>query len=312
MRQESGRTGGEGAALSRRHERLGVAALTVSDLEGVGGFYEEVLGFEVLGRNDHEWVLGAGGTPLLLLSELPGARPRPADTTGLFHLAVLLPDRADLARSLRRLIEHGYPLQGASDHLVSEALYLADPDGNGLEISWDRPAETWRWSDGLVEMAVDPLDVESLVKDGDGLRPHLPPGTRLGHVALEVADLRRAEWFYAGLLGFSPTYRPPGAVFVAQDGYHHHVALATWRSFGAPSPPADAVGLRFFTVRVPDLEREAVVARLRDANVRFAAKQQGDALALRDPFANGVVLTAWSSPSVDEALTLAATSLLAP
>ena len=199
--------------------------------------------------------MGAAGgdEPLVVLHGDPAAPPRPARSTGLFHMAFLLPERLDLAHALLRLAERGWPLTGASDHLVSEALYLSDPDGIGIEIYRDRPREEWSVEDGQVRMATLPLDLDDVARAAQGpAPPRAPEGTRMGHVHLNVADLGTAEAFYAGELGFDVTARNyPGALFLAAGGYHHHIGANTWRGEGAPPPPPGAVGLRRFTIVAP-------------------------------------------------------------
>ena len=275
---------------------IGAVHLDVASLDRSAQFYGEVLGFRALERAGGALALTAdGATPLVVLREQPGARPKPRRATGLYHFAILVPSRLDLARSLRRLAEMRYPLTGASDHLVSEALYLDDPDGNGIEIYRDRPRDQWPYLGGQLQMAVDPLDVDGIVAELDGdPRPWdgLAPETVIGHMHLHVADLRAAEAFYHGLLGFDVMVRyGPSALFVAAGGYHHHLGLNTWAGLGAPPPPAGSAGLRYFAVRLPDpAALEQVLARARAAGL--AAEQIDAGWLLRDPSRNGVVLSA--------------------
>src|SRR5688500_7404536 len=186
---------------------LGLVALTVADLARSLAFYRDVLGFQLLQKNGEQAVLGVAGTPLLLLHELPDALPAPTNVTGLtglYHFAILVPTRADLARSLLHLVESGYPLSGASDHLVSEALYLSDPDNNGIEIYRDRPRDQWPRINNQLQMASDPLDLHALITEAKAdTRPWdgLAAGTRLGHIHLQVADIPQARDFYHGVLG---------------------------------------------------------------------------------------------------------------
>jgi len=212
---------------------VGPVALTVADLARSEDFYTGVLGFRAIERGDRALTLAAGGAvPLLRLVEQPGARPKPQRATGLYHFAILVPSRLDLARALRHLAEQRYPLTGASDHLVSEALYLDGPDGNGIEIYRDRPRDEWPHANGQLQMAVDPLDVDGILgelarddRPWDGLAPQ----TRIGHIHLHVADLRAAEAFYSGVLGFDVMLRyGAGALFISAGGYHHHIGLNTW------------------------------------------------------------------------------------
>lgn len=273
---------------------LGPTRLTVADISRSLSFYEGVLGMAVDRRPDGSVGLRAGGAALLTLDELPGARPKPPRATGLYHVALLLPSRQELARVIRRLAETRYPLGGASDHLVSEALYLDDPDGNGLEIYADRPRSAWSYARGEVRMAVDPLDIDGILGElpGDAAPwAGMPAGSTVGHVHLQVRDLPSAEAFYGGLLGFEVMARyGPGALFLAAGGYHHHLGLNTWAGVGAPPPPAGSAGLRHFTVRLPgDAALGALLGRLRQAGV--AAEETEHGFLLRDPSQNGVLIT---------------------
>ncbi|HEV2236491.1 MAG TPA: VOC family protein [Ktedonobacterales bacterium] len=273
---------------------LGPAHLQVADLDRSVAFYTETLGFRLLERVGDTATLGAGDTPWLLLTQPEGAQPRPPRTTGLYHVAILTPSRAALARSLRRLVEQRYPLSGASDHLVSEALYLDDPDGNGLEIYRDRPRAEWYDAEGNFQMGTLPLDVQALLAEGladerpwDGLEP----ATRVGHMHVQVADLGAAVDFYAGVLGFDVMLASErmGAAFVSAGGYHHHLGINTWGTRGAPAAAQSAVGLRRFDVVLPDAAAlAAVTERLRAAGVAF--ETDGGAVIARDPSGNAVRL----------------------
>jgi catechol 2,3-dioxygenase len=274
---------------------VGPVDLIVADLGRAEQFYRDVIGFKPLGREDGTRALTADGTtPLLILHERPGARPKPARATGLYHFAILVPTRLDLARSLRRLAEMQWPIGGAADHLVSEALYLDDPDGNGIEIYRDRPRAEWPRSGGRIQMATDPLDFDGILAElehDDRLWDGLRPATVIGHVHLHVADLRAAEAFYHGVLGFDIiTSYGASALFVSAGGYHHHLGLNTWAGVGAPPPPPDAAGLRHFAIVLPGPDAlEQVATRVREAGI--AAQQIGSGLLVRDPSQNGVVLT---------------------
>jgi catechol 2,3-dioxygenase len=236
---------------------LGPVSLTVADLAGVTGFYERAIGLSVIERDGDVVRLGpAGGEALVELVGRPDAPPRAPHASGLFHLALLYPERAELARALRRLVGAGWRLTGASDHLVSEALYTADPEGNGIELYRDRPREEWRRQpNGELEMATIPLDLDDLVAqlpDADEPDAGAPPATRIGHVHLQVSDLAPAERFYAQALGLDVMVRSfPGALFLASGGYHHHVGANTWSSAGGPPADPAARGLRHFTVELP-------------------------------------------------------------
>lgn len=238
-------------ALLPADARITSVRLRVASLERSLAFYTDVLGLAVHGRHGRAAAVGPAGGPVLFdLEEDPHATPRPPGTSGLFHVAVLLPDREWLGLVLRRLFEQPWPLTGAADHLVSEALYLDDPDGLGLEIYRDRPRETWRTENGEILMATERLDVRSLAADA-GTREWqaLPASTTIGHVHLNVPDLPAAEDLYCGDIGFTPTLRRyPGALFVSAGGYHHHLGLNVWAGRGAPAPPPGTVGLSAFTI----------------------------------------------------------------
>jgi catechol 2,3-dioxygenase len=275
------------------HERtqMGVVRLGVADLERIAGFYEQVIGLDRAEREASLIRLGTSAGPLVELTEDPEAPPRPPGTTGLFHLAILVPDRSALAAALRRVVDSGWRLSGASDHLVSESLYLRDPEGNGIELYRDRPREDWGHKDGEIEMATLPLDVRSLVGESEP-EPAMRAGTAMGHVHLQVADLEEAERFYCGLVGFEVTVRTyPGALFVAAGGYHHHLGLNTWAGDGAPPPPANSRGMRWFEVVVPAQEEvETITGRLEAAG--HAVERDGGALRVSDPSHNGVLIRA--------------------
>jgi catechol 2,3-dioxygenase len=279
--------------------RIAYAHLRVADLERSLLFYRDLLGFKEIDREGLTVRLSATGAlpPEIILTGHPGAQPKPPRTTGLYHIAIRLPTRPALARVLRRLLEGGWPLHGAADHLVSEALYLPDPDGNGLELYTDRPREQWAWDGDQVAMATEALDVEGLLAEANGSGPWtgIDPATDVGHVHLHVSDLKRAEAFYSDLLGFDVTQRAyPGALFVAAGGYHHHIGLNTWAGRGAPPPPPDAAGLVAFGICLPDLETwRSIVGRARELGVSVEEQDGEGNLAsalLRDSDLNAVVL----------------------
>jgi catechol 2,3-dioxygenase len=276
---------------------VGTVALTVSDLERSRAFYEAVLGLTAYELDDSSVALGVADEPALVrLRGDATAPPLDPRATGLFHLAVLTPSRRELAYALARLARTRWPLSGGSDHLVSEALYLNDPDGNGIEIYRDRERGEWRSDeDGQLAMATLRLDLESLAGELNGapaVPDRLPGGTRMGHVHLQVSDLAAAEDFYHGVLGFDVTVRGyPGALFVSAGGYHHHIGLNTWNSAGAAPPAGGAVGLRSFDVRLPDREElERVLARVDTAGL--SADTSDGATVVRDPSGNAVLLRA--------------------
>lgn len=236
---------------------IGAVSLTVSDLNRSLPFYQDVLGFRVVSRDGPAVFLSAVSDHVLVeLHERRDAVPRPRRSAGLFHFAILVPSRAALGRSVRRLSEQRWPLSGAADHLVSEALYLDDPDGLGVEIYCDRQRQRWRTSEGELAMATDPLDLQSVASEPGAEAPwrRLEAETVIGHVHLQVPSLEDGEALYCGQVGFEPMVRGyPGALFVAAGGYHHHLGMNTWAGVGAPPPPDRAVGLRSFTIEAHDL-----------------------------------------------------------
>ena len=275
---------------------IGKVRLRVADIDALSEFYERIVGLRGLERHGDLARLGPeGGEPLVELLAAPAAGPPPSFSTGLFHLAILVPDRAELARSLRRVIEQGWRLTGASDHLVSEALYLRDPEGNGIEIYRDRPRDQWGHGDnGELKMATLPLDLDDVLADeGASDRPPngMPAETTMGHVHLRVADIPAAEGFYNGALGLDVMVRSyPGALFVAAGGYHHHVGLNTWESQGAPAPPEGSLGLDRWELVLPDEdERDAAAGRVGETGDPV---HTDDGVLARDPAGNHVLLTA--------------------
>jgi catechol 2,3-dioxygenase len=217
---------------------------------------------------------------LIELHEDTSAVAKPRRSAGLFHFAILVPSRAALGRSLRRLVDQRYPLTGASDHLVSEALYLDDPDGLGIEIYRDRPRDEWqRLPDGSIAMATDPLDLQALLDEpGAGTPwPGLEAATVMGHVHLHVPHLNSAEALYCGRIGFEPMLRGyPGALFVSAGGYHHHLGLNTWAGIGAPAPPGHAVGLRTFTIESASIQTHDVLDEATGVTVSMVKSVAGE------------------------------------
>jgi catechol 2,3-dioxygenase len=258
-------------------------ALTVNDLHGVSDFYQRVVGLRLLRQDGEVALLGAGEAVLLELRHDGAARRRAPREAGLFHTAFLLPARADLGRWLRQSVASAAPLAGAADHGVSEAVYLSDPEGNGIEIYADRPASAWKWRQGLVEMPSDPLDIDSLIgSTGAAAWQGVPEGAVVGHVHLQVGAIAPADAFWSGVVGLDVTCRYSGGTFYAADGYHHHIATNIWNSRGA--------GER----RYPSTGLAEVVLRM-DAARRAAVRQRADApatgtLTLRDPWGTAITL----------------------
>ncbi len=267
---------------------VGAVHLTVADLNRSLDYYCRAIGLAVLQQEDGHASLGAGGRELLALVEEPGARPSDG-YTGLYHFALLVPERVDLARWLAHAGRDRVALTGLSDHFVSEALYLRDPDGHGIEIYADRPREVW---EGIVgqRLTTAPLDVDSLFAElaDPTTEPFagLPPGTTMGHVHLKVASIPETVAFYRDLVGFGVMAQLGNqAAFLAAGGYHHHLGANTWESAGAQAPPAGFAALRHATIVVPDdAERELLLGRVAAAG-RDVADIDG-APAIVDPSGN--------------------------
>jgi catechol 2,3-dioxygenase len=283
------------AAAIAADTSLGAVSLTVSDLARSRAFYETALGLSVREADDGALAFAVpGGADLVRLYGDPSARALDRRATGLYHQAILFPTRLDLAHALARLAEAHWSLDGVADHLVSEALYLSDPDGNGIELYRDRPRAEWTYADGQLQMATAPLDLRALADElatADGPQAAVPPGTVMGHVHLQVASIPDAEAFYHGVLGFDVTTRGyPGALVVSAGGYHHHLGLNTWHSAGSGPAAPGSVGLRSYEVVLPDrTELDRVLDRLGDAGLS-PDSAGGDSAAVRDPSGNLVVL----------------------
>jgi len=271
---------------------MGAVHLTVSDLDRSIDFYRTAVGLEVLERGSGRTSLGAGARELLVLVEEPGGRPARGHT-GLYHFALLVPERVHLARWLAHASRDRVPLAGLSDHFVSEAIYLADPDDHGIEIYGDRPRDVWQGEVGA-RMTTVPLDVESLFTELDdpATEPFegLPHGTTMGHVHLKVAAIPETVAFYRDVLGFGLMAQLGSqAAFLAAGGYHHHIGTNTWESAGASPPPSGSAALRHATVVLPDdAGRERVVERL--ASAGYGAEESDAGPPAVDPSGNRLVL----------------------
>ncbi|MGP4078839.1 VOC family protein [Pseudalkalibacillus sp. R45] len=271
---------------------VGLVHLAVSDLQQSIDFYTDLIGFSVLEEKDGFVSLTADGKlPLVTLEEKKDAEPKQRRTTGLYHFAILVPTREDLGASLKRLVDKQYPLHGGSDHLFSEALYLADPDGNGIEIYTDRPADQWIWNDGELPFVSDPLDMEDLLKSADTKSwDGLPADTVIGHIHLHVNDLEQAKRFYVTGLGFDITvpFRHQ-ALFVASGGYHHHVGLNTWNGTSAPRPQEKEAGLKWYTIVFPN-ERQLMETAARLHALGYKADKEEQHVFTEDPSGNCIKL----------------------
>lgn len=268
--------------------------LRVRAVDNVLPFYQDLLGMQVLRKDGDTVYMTEGGIdqPILALTAAPHAAARSRRAPGLFHTAFRYASRAALAKALVRLLEGSYPLQGVSDHGVSEALYLADLEGNGVELYADRPKGAWRYSNGELAMVTETLDIPSLLEAARNENPQ-PEGMDVGHIHLQVADLRVSEAFYAGLLGFAVMQRSyPGALFVAAGGYHHHIGLNTWNSHGAAPAVEGSLGLQEFGIVMPDVKSwHEINYRLDEGKIPYRVEADaiwGEKLNLRDPDQIGV------------------------
>jgi catechol 2,3-dioxygenase len=273
------------------HEKPNVyvneVSIKVKNLESAVNFYQNIIGFQVLEKTGAQVVLTTDGkTPILIVEQPEEVISKPDRTAGLYHFAILLPSRADLSVFLRHLLETRYPL-GAADHYVSEALYLNDPDGNGIEVYRDRPSDEWTWNNGLVEMATEQLDGNGILAESNAEWTGLPDGTLMGHIHLHVNDLKRAEAFYTVGLGFQVVSHYPQAVFLSTGGYHHHIAINTWQGAGAKTPPKNSVGLNWYSLVYPDQEaREKVVQQLQQIGAQV--KEEAGIYVTADPAGNQI------------------------
>ncbi|WP_315779280.1 MULTISPECIES: VOC family protein [unclassified Bradyrhizobium] len=289
--------GGESTApgptfASRTPIRIGMVTLRVNDPDKVAGFYRDVIGLSVLQRTEASVRLGAGGVALVELEPRPDANRESPRAAGLFHTAFLMPTRKDLARWLVHVARNRTPLTGFADHNVSEAVYLDDPEGNGVEVYADRAPELWQWRDGSVRMGTEQLDVDDLVALTDARTTNYagaPEDLRIGHVHLKVGDIGQAAAFYTGLIGLSPTRTIDRAAFLSSGRYHHHIGANTWRSAGAGRRDDGTTGLSWFSFEVRGEELLAgQEARLRRAGAALTTLTNG--LETADPWGTRVRL----------------------
>jgi catechol 2,3-dioxygenase len=275
--------------------RLGPVHLTVRDHDRSVPFYEQAIGLQLRRRDDAVAVLGTSADDLVVLHADPEALPA-GRHAGLYHVALLFGTREELARALQRLAATRTQIQGASDHGVSEAIYLSDPDGNGIELYADRPREAWPEPAapgqrvGMYTIALDVHALLDLVVD-DELRPHAADGLRIGHVHLHVGDVQRAVAFYADVLGFDVMLDLPSASFLAAGGYHHHLAVNVWRGEGVGPAPEHTAGLAEWHVVLGSVsDIDAIRARVRSAGLDAEERENG--FLVRDPWRTAVVVRA--------------------
>ncbi|MFC4024417.1 VOC family protein [Oceanobacillus longus] len=277
---------------SKAHTFVGHVRIKVENIEKSLEYYQEIIGFQILEQNQTSAKLTTDGkTSILSLEQPENGISKQGKSTGLYHFAILLPQRSDLANIVNHLNEKGIRF-GSSDHLVSEALYLKDPDGNGIEIYIDREPSSWSWNNGEVAMTVDQLDFEDL---STSLIPGqswsgLPAETVMGHIHLHVSELEKTEQFYREGLGFDVVNRYGGqALFISTGNYHHHIGLNTWNGVGAPTPPANSPGLESFTLILPNVEaRNQVVGHL--ISIGASVAEENDTFITHDPSGNRIVL----------------------
>src|SRR3954454_20503104 len=257
--------------------RIGAVGLKARDLSRLTDYYQQATGLHVIDRDSKTARLGAGGVTLLELESAPSALPDDPRTAGLYHTAFLQPTRADLARWLVHAANTRVPLSGASDHLVSEAIYLDDPEGNGIEVYRDRLPEEWTWSGDRIKMATDRLDLDKLAADaGNTAYAGAPGGLRIGHIHLRVGDLAPTQQFY-GAIGMVPTAGRGGALFMSSGRYHHHVGSNVWQSAGAGMRDEARAGLSLFAIEAASsAERDGVLERLERANLPSAGGETRD------------------------------------
>lgn len=276
-------------AASRTPLHIGGIGLIVRDLERMTNFYRDLLGLSVQDRTARNAKLGAGGVTFLELEHRPDAKPDDERTAGLYHTAFLMPTRADHARWVRHIARNQVPITGASDHGVSEAFYLDDPEGNGIEVYNDRAPERWQRDGDMIVMPTKPLDVPALVREVEPTAAYgeAPAGLRIGHVHLRVGNVEQAEKFYRGAIGLDLTRRRGGATFMSSGGYHHHIGANVWHSDGAGPRDDDRAGLAFVSIEAADNKAfETVSERLAAAQAPVHAI--GGGIETADPWGTRV------------------------
>lgn len=272
--------------------QIGLVSLKVADFDRSLPFYSRNIGLKLLRQDGKTAVFGTAERPLLELIEQPGATP-PGGTTGLYHFALLVPNRLELARIFKNMVETRTQFQGFSDHSVSEAIYLGDPDGNGIEIYRDRKQNEWPMQNGRLQMNTLPLDLEGLLGELNGRNTPwtgIHPGTVMGHIHLHIRDLDEAEAFYCDILGFDRIMRYGAAAgFVSAGGYHHHIGLNTWAGKGIPAAPPESAGLHFYKILLPNQAAlDATSQRLTANNVPY--ESNSSKIIVRDPSQNEIHL----------------------
>ncbi|AYD00142.1 VOC family protein [Neorhizobium sp. NCHU2750] len=283
----------EAAFALTRPAHVGHAHLVVTDLDTVSAFYRDIIGLSVMDKSESGVLMGVNGLPLLQLTTGKGINRAPRQAAGLFHTAFLMPNRNELAHWLAHAAHAGVQLDGASDHLVSEALYLSDPEGNGIEIYRDRTPEEWTYfPDGTVQMATDRLNLQALYDSAPKTGWNgMAPGTSVGHIHLQVGNIPQADAFYRDVLGLKIMARYPGASFFATGGYHHHIAANIWNSRGASARQDNMTGLSDYSVvfNDPQALTDALAALEKQ---EIATTKTAEGHKLKDPWGIGLTLSA--------------------
>ena len=270
---------------------VGEVGLKVVDLKKMKQFYQEIIGFDVISEEQNYVELGAGGKVLVKLEAIEGVTPKQGRYAGLYHFAILLPTREDLGKILVHLHQQGIQL-GSSDHLVSEALYLSDPEGNGIEIYRDREPEQWNWNNDEVAMAVDPIDAQGLVEAAQNSPEPwkgMPETTVMGHIHLHVSNLVEARDFYVEALGFEVVSSLGGqALFLADQKYHHHIGMNVWNGTGIPALPEKEAGLHYYTLIMEEEKRKELGKKLQTMGTEIV--EHDNYWEVKDPSGNAIRL----------------------
>ncbi|HXH47230.1 MAG TPA: VOC family protein [Bradyrhizobium sp.] len=291
-RAEGRPQGGGPTYASRTPMRVGMVMLRVKNLDQVTDYYRDVIGLTVMERSGSAAKLGTSGIALLVLEARPEAAIEPRNAAGLYHTAFLMPTRKDLARWLVHAASHRVKLSGFADHLVSESVYLDDPEGNGIEVYADRDPSQWQWSEGSVKMATDELNIPDLLSLTNPRVPDYagaPEGLRIGHMHLRVGDLAQAGNFYHGAIGLDPTRSRSGAAFLSSGRYHHHLGINVWQSQGAGQRDDQMTGLAWFSLVT---EKPDILAAQEQRLSKVGAKviSLADGLEAIDPWGTRVRL----------------------
>lgn len=272
---------------------VGEVGLKVVDIQKMKKFYQKIIGFDIISEKQNHVELGSGGKVLVKLEAVEGVTPKQGRYAGLYHFAILLPTREDLGRILVHLHQQGIQL-GSSDHLVSEALYLSDPEGNGIEIYRDREPEQWNWSNDEVSMAVDPIDAQGLVEAAQNSPEPwkgMPAATLMGHIHLHVSNLSAAKDFYVNGLGFEVVASMGGqALFLADEKYHHHIGMNVWNGVGIPALPDKEAGLHYYTLILEEDKRNDLAKKLQSMGTEII--EHDNYWEVKDPSGNAIRLLA--------------------